>query len=97
MMEGYLWDRWLWLDIFGGIDEMCLGTPGKVIKIADNAIGIRMAIVDFGGTRMETCLAYLDEVNEGDWVIVHTGFAISKIDEARARDAFDALKEIGWV
>lgn len=95
MMGGYLWDRWQWQVVSGGIDEMCLGTPGRVVKIADNSLGIRMGIVDFCGTRVEVCLSYLDEVNEGDWVIVHTGFAISKIDEARAKDVFDILKGIG--
>ncbi|OHB37147.1 MAG: hypothetical protein A2060_07105 [Planctomycetes bacterium GWA2_50_13] len=74
---------------------MCLGVPGKVVKIEDNALGLRMGVVDFGGTKRETCLAYLDDVQEGDWVLVHIGFAISKIDEEKAKDAFDTLKEIG--
>lgn len=74
---------------------MCLGVPGKIVKIEDNALGLRMGIVDFGGTKRETCLAYLDDVQEGDWVLVHIGFAISKIDEEKAKDAFDTLKEIG--
>ncbi|MFQ5862795.1 MAG: HypC/HybG/HupF family hydrogenase formation chaperone [Candidatus Brocadiales bacterium] len=74
---------------------MCLGIPGKVIKIEDNALGMRMGVVDFGGTKREVCLAYLDDVKEGDWVIVHIGFAISKIDEAKAKDAFETLKEMG--
>ncbi len=73
---------------------MCLGTPGRVIKIEDNALGIKMGIVDFGGTKRDACLAYLDDVKEGDWVIVHIGFAISKIDEAKAKDAFETLKEM---
>ena len=74
---------------------MCLGVPGKIVKIEDNALGLRMGVVDFGGTKRETCLAYLDDVQEGDWVLVHIGFAISKIDEEKAKDAFDTLKEIG--
>lgn len=74
---------------------MCLGVPGKIVKIEDNALGLRMGIVDFGGTKREACLAYLDDVREGDWVLVHIGFAISKIDEEKAKDAFDTLKEIG--
>lgn len=74
---------------------MCLGVPGKIIKIEDNALGMRMGVVDFGGTKREACLAYLDDVQEGDWVLVHIGFAISKIDEKKAKDAFDTLKEIG--
>lgn len=74
---------------------MCLGVPGKIVKIEDNALGMRMGVVDFGGTKREACLAYLDDVREGDWVLVHIGFAISKIDEEKAKDAFDTLKEIG--
>ncbi|HHT9135379.1 MAG TPA: HypC/HybG/HupF family hydrogenase formation chaperone [Candidatus Avalokitesvara rifleensis] len=74
---------------------MCLGVPGKIVKIEDNALGLKMGVVDFGGTKRETCLAYLDDVREGDWVLVHIGFAISKIDEEKAKDAFDTLKEIG--
>jgi hydrogenase expression/formation protein HypC len=74
---------------------MCLGTPGRVIKVEDNPLGVKMGIVDFGGTKAEVCLAYLDDVKEGDWVIVHIGFAISKIDEDEARDAFKALEELG--
>ncbi len=74
---------------------MCLGVPGKVVAIKDNALGMRMGVVDFGGAKRETCLAYLDDVKEGDWVLVHIGFAISKIDEERAQDAFNTLKEIG--
>lgn len=74
---------------------MCLGVPGKIVKIEDNALGMRMGVVDFGGTKREACLAYLDDVREGDWVLVHIGFAISKIDEEKAKDAFDTLKELG--
>ncbi|MEE9515002.1 MAG: HypC/HybG/HupF family hydrogenase formation chaperone [Candidatus Brocadiales bacterium] len=74
---------------------MCLGVPGKIVKIEDNALGMRMGLVDFGGTKREACLAYLDDVKEGDWVLVHIGFAISKIDEEGAADAFNTLKEMG--
>ncbi len=74
---------------------MCLGVPGKVVKIEENALGMTMGIVDFGGAKKEACLAYLDDVKEGDWVLVHIGFAISKIDEEKAKDAFNTLKEIG--
>ncbi len=74
---------------------MCLGVPGKVVAIEDNALGMSMGVVDFGGAKREACLAYLDDVKVGDWVLVHIGFAISKIDEERAQDAFDTLKEIG--
>jgi len=54
-----------------------------------------MGTVDFGGVRREVCLAYVaDEVNPGDYVIVHVGFAISKVDEDEARRTFELLKEM---
>ncbi len=74
---------------------MCLGVPGKIVKIEDNALGMRMGLVDFGGTKREACLAYLEDVKVGDWVLVHIGFAISTIDEEGAADAFNTLKEMG--
>jgi hydrogenase assembly chaperone HypC/HupF len=55
---------------------MCLGIPGKVIEIRDEA-GLPMGKVDFGGVRKDACLAYIPEVKLGDYVIVHVGFAIS--------------------
>jgi hydrogenase expression/formation protein HypC len=53
-----------------------------------------MARVDFGGVRKEACLAYVPEVVLGDYVIVHVGFAISRIDEAEAREIFSYLEQI---
>ena len=54
-----------------------------------------MGTVDFGGVRREVCLAYVqDDVGVGDYVIVHVGFAISKVDEAEARRTFEVLREM---
>jgi hydrogenase expression/formation protein HypC len=54
-----------------------------------------MGLVDFGGVRREVCLAYVaDQVRPGDYVVVHVGFAISKVDEAEARRTFEVLKEM---
>lgn len=73
---------------------MCLGIPGRIVEIADDA-GLRMGVVDFGGVRREVCLAYLDDdVAVGDYAIVHVGFAISKVDEAEAKRTFEMLKEM---
>ena len=73
---------------------MCLGIPGRIVEISDDA-GLRMGVVDFGGVRREVCLAYLDEdVAVGDYAIVHVGFAISKVDEEEARRTFEMLKEM---
>jgi hydrogenase expression/formation protein HypC len=74
---------------------MCLGIPGKVIKIIEDT-AMPMGIVDFGGVRRETCLVYVeDEVSVGDYVIVHAGFAISKLDEEEATRTLVLLRELG--
>jgi hydrogenase expression/formation protein HypC len=73
---------------------MCLGIPGKVTEIYGSE-GLQMGMVDFGGVRREVCLAYVaDEVETGDYVIVHVGFAISRVDEEEARRTFKLLEEI---
>lgn len=73
---------------------MCLGIPGKVIERRDDA-GLAVGTVDFGGVRREVCLAYVqDEVEVGDYVVVHVGFAISKVDEEEARRTFEVLREM---
>jgi hydrogenase expression/formation protein HypC len=73
---------------------MCLGIPGRVIERRDDA-GLPVGTVDFGGVRREVCLAYVaDEVAVGDYVVVHVGFAISKVDEEEARRTFEVLREM---
>jgi hydrogenase expression/formation protein HypC len=73
---------------------MCLGIPGRVVELRDDT-GLRQGLVDFGGVRREVCLAYVaDEVGLGDYVIVHVGFAISKVDEAEAKRTFEVLREM---
>ena len=77
---------------------MCLGVPGKVLEIEDNSLGMAMGKVDFDGITKEVCLAYVPEVQIGDYVIVHVGFAISKIDPDEARKVFETLREMDeWV
>lgn len=73
---------------------MCLGIPGKVIEISDDA-ALLMGKVDFGGVRKEACLAYTPEVRVGDYVIVHVGFAISRMDEAEALVTLQVLGQMG--
>ncbi|CAM5341566.1 MULTISPECIES: HypC/HybG/HupF family hydrogenase formation chaperone [Streptomyces] len=70
---------------------MCLGIPGRVLEIHDDA-GLRMARVDFGGIRREVCLSCTPEASVGSYVIVHVGFAITQIDEAEARRTLDVLR-----
>ncbi len=73
---------------------MCLGVPGKVIEIY--AIGdMRMGKVDFGGIVKEACLAYVPEVEVGDYTIIHVGFAISKLDEQAAQESLALFREMG--
>ena len=73
---------------------MCLGIPGQILAMHDDR-GLAMGTVDFGGIRRDVCLAYVvPEVRTGDFVLVHVGFAISKVDEAEARRTFEALREM---
>lgn len=73
---------------------MCLGIPGRIIEMHDDS-GLAMGTVDFGGVRREVCLAYVaDEVATGDYVVVHVGFAITRVDEEEARRTFEALREM---
>jgi len=73
---------------------MCLGIPGRIVSMRDDA-GLAMGMVDFGGIRREVCLAYVaDQVQPDDYVVVHVGFAISKVDEDEARRTFEALRNM---
>jgi hydrogenase expression/formation protein HypC len=73
---------------------MCLGVPGKVVHKKENELGIAMGTVSFGGIKKEVCLAYVPEVEIGEYVIVHVGFAISKIDEGEAHQVFELLRQM---
>ncbi|MCL4401419.1 MAG: HypC/HybG/HupF family hydrogenase formation chaperone [Acidobacteria bacterium] len=73
---------------------MCLAVPGKITELHESD-GVRMAKVDFGGISRETCLEYLPEAAPGDYVVVHVGFAISRMDEAEAARTLAYLKEMG--
>jgi hydrogenase expression/formation protein HypC len=73
---------------------MCLAVPGKIVDVWEEQ-GTRMATVDFDGIRKEICLAYLPDAELGDYAIVHVGFAISKVDEASARETLQMFRELG--
>ena len=73
---------------------MCLGVPGRVMEVYD-VNGIRMGKLDFAGITKEACLAYVPEVEVGDYAIVHVGFAITKLDEASAQESLALFREIG--
>jgi hydrogenase expression/formation protein HypC len=72
---------------------MCLGIPGKVVELFEQN-GLPMGKVEFGGILKEVCLVYTPEVQIGDYVLVHVGFAISRIDETEARETMDLLNDI---
>ena len=74
---------------------MCLAIPGKVISISGDDALTRMGKIDFSGVIKSASLAYVPEVQIGDYVIVHVGFALSKVDEAEAQKVFEYLKQIG--
>jgi hydrogenase expression/formation protein HypC len=72
---------------------MCLAIPGKVIDVFEQG-GMRMAKVQFGGISREACLEYVPDAAVGEYVLVHVGFAISKVDEAEAQRTFELLEEL---
>jgi hydrogenase expression/formation protein HypC len=73
---------------------MCLAIPGKLIEIAVDANGVRMGRANFGGIVKQVCLEYTPEVQTGDYVLVHVGFALSKVDEAEAERTYKALEDM---
>lgn len=72
---------------------MCLAIPGKVVETYDQR-GLRMAKVQFGGIVREACLESVPETQLGEYVLVHVGFAISRVDEAEAERTYQALKDL---
>ena len=64
---------------------MCLAIPGKIIELSEKN-GVKMSKVDFGGITREACLEYVPEARIGEYVMVHVGFAISKVDEEEAAE-----------
>ncbi len=73
---------------------MCLGIPGRIMDLRGDR-GLPMGTVDFGGVRRDVCLAYVaDEVQVGDFVVVHVGFAITKVDEVEANRTYEMLREM---
>jgi hydrogenase expression/formation protein HypC len=72
---------------------MCLGIPGKLLEVYAQD-DLPMGKVEFGGIVRETCLAFTPEAEVGDYVIVHVGFAISRLDETEAQEVFSLFDEI---
>ncbi len=74
---------------------MCLAVPGKIKSIDESNPDLKMAKVSFGGVTKEVCLQWLPNAGIGDYVLVHVGFALSKIDEKDALETINILKEMG--
>jgi hydrogenase expression/formation protein HypC len=72
---------------------MCLGIPGEVLSVEEGAL--RTGRVAFGGIVKEVCLAYVPEAQPGDYVVVHAGFAISRLDREAAERVFAYLDAVG--
>ena len=76
---------------------MCLGIPGEIVSIdaAAESAALSMGHVRFGGATKAICLACVPDASVGDFVVVHAGFAISKMDRAAADRVFAYLEEMG--
>ena len=72
---------------------MCLAIPGKVIEIYTEN-DLKMGKIDFSGSVSAACLAYVPEVEVGQYVVVHAGFAIQVLDEEQAREVFEAWQDV---
>jgi hydrogenase expression/formation protein HypC len=73
---------------------MCLAIPGKVVAIEEKE-GMRSGRVEFGGITREACLDFVPEAQEGDYVMVHVGFAISVVDKEEAERTYALLQSMG--
>ncbi|MFG3125676.1 HypC/HybG/HupF family hydrogenase formation chaperone [Streptomyces sp. NPDC048201] len=73
---------------------MCLAVPGKVVAIDDGADPLT-GLIDFGGVQKQACLEYLPDVKVGEYVIVHVGFALQKLDEESARASLELFEQLG--
>ena len=73
---------------------MCLAVPGRILSIAE-VDGTVMAEADFGGVRKNVCLQYVPDAAVGDYVVVHVGFAIQRLDEASAQQTLATFERMG--
>ncbi len=73
---------------------MCLAIPGKLIEIEQDSNGVRMGKANFGGIVKQVCLEYTPEVELGDYVLVHVGFSLSRVNEDEAVRTYKLLEEM---
>ncbi len=76
---------------------MCLGIPGRIVKVWDSPDGERLADVAFPDRVMTVCLAFLPDLAVGDYTVVHAGFALTKLDEETAAQTLETMREYGVV
>jgi hydrogenase expression/formation protein HypC len=72
---------------------MCLGIPAQIVELLDNEAGLAKA--EISGVRRKVSVALCPEAGVGDWVLVHVGFALSRIDEDEARETLALLEQMG--
>jgi hydrogenase expression/formation protein HypC len=75
---------------------VCLAIPGKILEIQSNGVG-RAARVEFGGIVRQVSLDFVPEAQLGDYVMVHVGFAISRVDREEAERTYQLLQEMGML
>src|SRR6188768_1602818 len=73
---------------------MCLAVPGKILSL-DEQDGTLMSVVDFGGLRKDVCLQYIPDAQVGEYVMVHVGFAIQRLDEESAQRTLAEFAHLG--
>jgi hydrogenase expression/formation protein HypC len=73
---------------------MCLAVPGKIVSVGDRD-GTLMAVVDFGGIKKDVCLQYIPDAQAGQYVVVHVGFAIQRLDEESAMRTLREFEHLG--
>lgn len=73
---------------------MCLAVPGKILAITEQD-GTPMGEVDFGGVTKSVCLAYVPDIEVGDYTIVHVGFALQRLDEESALETLELFRQMG--
>ncbi len=73
---------------------MCLAVPGRIVSVGERDDTL-MAEVDFGGVRKDVCLAYIPDAEVGEYVVVHVGFAIQRLDEASAMETLASFERLG--
>jgi hydrogenase expression/formation protein HypC len=74
---------------------MCLAVPGRVIEVLGNDPDLRWGWVEFAGLRRQVALACVPDAGPGDYVLVHAGMALSRVDEDEARTLLDMLESLG--